>query len=135
MPANDITSGATPAQIGSISAEVIATLGLALTAGEPIYLGQTNIDHMQGRHPQDYAKYGAHIALILREPDFVGINPKDQSLEYVKEFVIAGEFVKVAVRVSTAGRYYARSLYVLNASRVHNFVAKGTLKKPLDKQA
>ena len=47
----------------------------------------------------------------------------------MKEFLINGEFVKVAVRLSGGGALYARSLYVLNHNRVKNFIQKGTLKK------
>ena len=42
---------------------------------------------------------------------------------------IDNEYVKVAVRVASSGKYYARSLYVLNHNRVHNFIKKGTLKR------
>ena len=58
-----------------------------------------------------------------------GKNAKDDSIEFTKEFCINGEFVKVAVRISTRNIYYARSLYVLNPNRVKNFIAKGTLKQ------
>lgn len=56
-------------------------------------------------------------------------NAKDDSIEFTKEFCVNGEYVKVAVRVSTRNVYYARSMYVLNPNRVKNFIAKGTLKK------
>ena len=55
--------------------------------------------------------------------------PTDGSIEYVKDFQINGEFVKVAVRLSGGGTLYARSLYVLNHNRVINFIQKGTLKR------
>ena len=84
---------------------------------------------MQNRHPADYAKYGQFIPQILAQPDYVGENPADGSIEYVKDFQINGEFVKVAVRLSGSGKLYARSLYVLNSNRVNNFIKKGTLKK------
>lgn len=42
--------------------------------------------------------------------------------------MIDHEHVKVAVRVSNNGLYFARSLYVLNEKRVENFIQKGTLK-------
>lgn len=116
-------------KVGNISARVISLLGLPLQAGQPIYLGSSNIVHMQSRHPADYAKYGQYIPQILSAPDYVGENPKDGSIEYVKEFQINGEYVKVAVRLSGGGALYARSLYVLNQNRVHNFIQKGTLKK------
>ena len=84
---------------------------------------------MQSSHPQDYQKYQEYIGLILTEPEYVGVNPSDQSLEYVRAFQIdEHEYVKVAVRVSLSGRYYARTLYVLNPTRVHNFTQRGTLK-------
>lgn len=84
---------------------------------------------MQTSHPADFAKYGAEIVNILAHPDYVGQNPSDGSIEYVKEYLVEGEYVKVAVRLSKSDRYYARSLYVLNNKRVKNFIAKGTLKK------
>lgn len=92
-------------------------------------MGPSNLAHMQTSHPADFAKYGAEIVNILAHPDYVGQNPSDGSIEYVKEYLVEGEYVKVAVRLSKSDRYYARSLYVLNNKRVKNFIAKGTLKK------
>ena len=84
---------------------------------------------MQASHPGAFAKYGSQMTSILAAPDYVGQNPSDGSIEYVKEFLTDGEYVKVAVRLSGSNRYFARSLYILNNSRVRNFIAKGTLKK------
>lgn len=95
-------------------------------------LGESNVEHMKKRHPADYDKYGCDIELILSEPDYVGQNPKDSSIEYVKGYHIDGKYVKVAVRLSAKGTYFARSIYVLNNSRVTNFIAKGTLIKISD---
>ena len=82
---------------------------------------------MKNSHPEDYSKYGSYIIDILSKPEYVGINKKDDSIEYVKAFSIDNEYVKVAVRVSNNGVYYARSLYVLNSNRVENFIRKQTL--------
>ena len=40
-----------------------------------------------------------HLPEILVNPDYVGINPSDDPIEYVKIFENNGIFVKVAVRV------------------------------------
>lgn len=104
-------------------------MGIVVPGDRSIYLGASNIKHMQKSHPADYAKYGSQISNILASPDYVGQNPSDGSIEYVKEFVADGEYVKVAVRLSQTDRYYARSIYVLNDNRVKNYIAKGTLKK------
>ena len=116
-------------EVGRLGLRVIELLGLQLEANQPIFLGQSNILHMLDRHPQDYAKYGRYIPDIISSPDYVGENPKDGSIEYVKEFLIENEFVKVAVRMSQSEVLYARSLYVLNPNRAANFIRKGTLKK------
>ena len=116
-------------EVGKISARVKSLLCSTLQIDQPIYLGDSNVAHMISRHPQDYAKYGQYIPQILAAPDYVGENPKDGSIEYVKEFQIENEYVKVAVRLSGGGTLYARSLYVLNSNRVANFINKGTLKR------
>lgn len=108
---------------------MIAALNLSLPVGEPIFLGPTNVAHMQAKHAADYIKYGGYIPQILANPDYVGQNPSDGSIEYVKEYQVNNEFVKVAVRISSNGTLFARSLYVLNSNRVNNFIKKGTLKK------
>lgn len=116
-------------QVGKLTDRVIKLLGLNIPIDTPIFIGQSNIDHMRNSHPADYAKYGASISDILAAPDYCGINPKDGSIEFVKEYRVDGEFVKVAVRVSGGGNLFARSLYVLNYNRTQNFISKGTLKK------
>ncbi|WP_409967704.1 PBECR2 nuclease fold domain-containing protein [Bengtsoniella intestinalis] len=116
-------------RIGRVVPLVVNLLELEHPIDDTIYIGESNRNHMADTHPEDYKKYGGFIADILQAPDYIGQNPKDNSIEYVKEFVLDGEFVKVAVRVSGAGRFYARSLYVLNKRRTQNFIANGTLKK------
>ena len=118
-----------PDIVGNVSDHVASLLGLTISGDRSIYLGSTNLAHMKSSHPNDFAKYGKHLSTILANPDYVGQNPSDGSIEYVKEFVVEGDHVKVAVRLAASGRYYARSLYVLNPNRVQNFIKKGTLKK------
>lgn len=115
--------------VGKVTPKVETLLGLAGPKDKRIYMAPSNLQHMQTSHPSDWAKYGTELFNILAAPDFVGQNPSDGSIEYVKEFVVNGEYVKVAVRLSLSGHYYARSLYVLNSNRVKNFIVKGTLKK------
>lgn len=116
-------------KIGEFSEHVINLLGLNVPPGTPIYIGESNIEHMKTSHPEDFSKYGSDINKIILQPDYVGLNSKDSSVEFTKEYIVNDKFVKVAVRVSMNNVYYARSLYVLNTNRVKNFIAKGTLKK------
>lgn len=116
-------------QVGKLSQHVIELLGLTLSEGRSILLGESNIAHMVSRHPEDYALYGEYIPLILSMPDYVALNTKDESIEYVKEVQMDDIYVKVAVRVSARGQLFARSVYRLNTNRAKNFIEKGTLKK------
>ena len=114
-------------QVGKISQRTIDLLYLDIEPGTPIYLGKSNILHMSRTHPQDYKTYGKHILDILANPDYVGLNPKDDSIEYVKIFEMTNEFVKVAVRVSHAGVCYARTIYARDLTKLMKFVNKGHL--------
>ncbi len=115
-------------KIGIVSDKIQKTIKIQSLEDNSIYLGDTNIEHMKSSHPEDYQKYGSELENILNNPDYIGLNPKDNSLEYVKEFNIDNEYVKVAVRVSSSSKYYARSMYILNNNRVNDFIRKGTLK-------
>ena len=116
-------------QVGVLCQHVIDLLGLTMKEGQSILLGESNIAHMVSNHPADYAMYGEYIPLILSAPDYVALNAKDSSIEYVKEVQVNSIYVKVAVRVSARGQLFARSIYRLNTNRVLNFIEKGTLKR------
>jgi len=108
--------------IGALTQQVIDKLDLDFEAETPIYIGELNVEHMRRSHPNDYKKYGRKIGRILAEPDYIGLNDKDESIEYVKSF---GQFVKVAVRVSNNGLLYARSLYRVSDKQVDLWVLTG----------
>ena len=58
-------------QVGILCQRVIDLLGLSMTEGQSILLGESNIAHMVSRHPADFALYGEYIPLILAAPDYV----------------------------------------------------------------
>lgn len=118
-----------PQIIGQVTPQIENLLGIATPKDRNIYFGASNLAHMQSSHPADFAKYGHDLSDILAHPDYVGQNPSDGSIEYVKEYLVDNEYVKVAVRLAASDKFYARSLYVLNNNRVNNFIKKGTLKK------
>ena len=88
-------------KVGTVSENVKKLLGLSSMGDDNIYMSATNITHMETSHPSDYAKYKDQIQNILAYPDYVGQNPNDNSIEYVKNFIIDNEYVKVAVRLSS----------------------------------
>lgn len=73
-------------KIGVLDKRVIDLLSLNGIPNSPILIGDDNIKHMLAKHPEDYNKYNRYINDILNHPDYIRKNPKDDSIEYVKDF-------------------------------------------------
>ena len=116
-------------RVGEINQRVIDLLQLNIEAGTPILVGTSNVLHMMESHPEDYEMYKDYISDIINAPDYVGMNPKDKSIEYVKVFAIDEKWVKVAIRVSSSGVHFARTLYARDIKKMERFVKKGYLLK------
>lgn len=115
--------------IGKLDDKITSILEIEMPDDPMIYLGDQNIRHMISKQPDDYRKYGDRISEIVSEPDYVYLDPGDNSIEFIKEFIIFGEYVKVAVRASAASVYYVRTLYVIRNERVEDYIKNGKLKK------
>jgi len=113
--------------VGVISEDVVDLLGLEPPKDYNIYIGKQNIEHMIQSHPYDYQMYGNEIPSIIEFPDYIGYH--NESIEYVKEYKLNHEFIKVAVRVSLNGRYFARTIFSLNKERVQSSLKNGSLIK------
>ena len=74
--------------IGYISQAVIDTLDLCIKPNTPVFIGDANIEHIKNRHPYEYDKYYDDISTIINSPDYVGINPKDASILFVRLYEI-----------------------------------------------
>lgn len=115
--------------IAYISQMVIDILELELAPNTPVFIGETNLEHIKNRHPYEYERYLPDIGLIISSPDYVGLNPKDASILFVKLYEVNGEYVRVAVRISSGGKCYAKTLHLLSTCNAERYIEKGTLKK------
>lgn len=116
-------------QIGTFSEKVIGLLQLDLEANTPIYIGDSNIEHIKKRHPYEYEKYFSSIEDIIANPDYVGQNPSDKSIAFVKTYQLGSEYIRVAVKIMTSGRCYAKTLHLLSTCNAERYIEKGTLQK------
>lgn len=114
-------------QIGSFSPSVINTLNLDIIPNTPIMIGETNIEHIKKRHPYEYDKYFHDIQHILKSPDYIGINPNDKSILFVKEFSVDKEYIRVAVKVTSSGKHYVKTLHLLSTCNAERYIGKGSL--------
>ncbi len=117
-------------KVGKIKQNIIDLLQLRnIKADTPIFIGTMNEQHIEKRHPYEYDKYFNDIENILDQPDYIGINPKDNSITYVKEYIIASEYIRVGVKVSAKGIAYAKTLHLLSTYNAERYIQKGTLIK------
>lgn len=119
-----------PTEIGKINEIVIKILNLSLDPDTPVFMGETNLQHMKDEHPDDFLKYGDKIVEILKTPDFVAQHPKKDSIEYIKKFYDEEieDYVLVAVRATKSEIHFARTLFVMADDKVIQYNKKNALK-------
>lgn len=113
--------------VGHFSKDIIDLLNLSVEENTPIFIGDVNETHMRNRHEYEYDKYRGDISTILKQPDYVGVSPHDNSVMYVKDYMEAGEFVRVGVKISGSGKYFVRTLHLLSTYNAERYIEKGTL--------
>ena len=86
---------------------------------------------MKKRHPEDFEKYYDKLYEIIKKPDFVNLNPKDNSIRYLK---ILDDCVVVGVRVSSNGVFYARTLFTYSDEKFKKQLEAGYLIKVWKKE-
>ena len=114
-------------KVGIFKQEIIDLLGLNIEAGTAIYVGDQNIKHMKQRHPEVFDLYFPRIEEILDDPDYVGWDNKNQSVDYVKLYLVANEYIQVSVRISATNVQYARTLFLLMTYKAQRYIDQGTL--------
>ncbi len=116
-------------EVGRISQKIIELLQLNLSPNTPVYIGKSNIEHIKNRHPYEYDKYYSDLSNIINLPDYVGLSPKDSSILFVKLYEFDGEYIRVAVKITSVGKCYAKTLHLLSTCNAERYLQKGTLKK------
>ena len=101
---------------------------MKINEGTPIYIDPSNIEYIKSRHPYEYEKYFPYIGDIISAPSYVGKNPSDESITFVKFYQTGEEYVRVAVRETTNGTAFAKTLHLLSTANAERYIEKGTLK-------
>lgn len=108
-------------EIGKITKEVIQILGLNYKQELPIFIGDSNINHIKERHKKDFEKYGDKIKDIIRNPTYLARNEKKQSIEFIKRYKVHDAFVLVVVRVSKNNVNFVRTMYRIDEKKVKKY--------------
>ena len=117
-------------KIGKFSKKIIDLLNLNIPENTEIYIGNQNREHMEKKHSHDYYYYHHLLPNIISNPDYVGIEPKNNSIEYIKEVSIdPSVIIKIAIRVSSNGKYFIRTMYNISDHKIQSALNKGYLFK------
>lgn len=116
-------------KVGVIKKEIINILKLDISPGTPIYIGKTNIEHIKSRHPAEFDLYFSRMEEILDNPDYVGKNEKNDSIDYVKIYRLGSEYLQVSVRVASSGSCFVRTMFLLMTYKAERYIEQGTLIK------
>ena len=120
--------------IGQVTDEVKEIFNIVLEASDIKVNKEGLRSHMLKRHHNDVIHHIEDLELILRNPDFVGVNPreKDASFEYVKRF---DDNVLVAIKLHKSGDFfYVPTMYRLQDFKLQSRIKSGRLRK-LDKKS
>ena len=115
-------------KIGVVGEAIVKNFNLQISPDTPIYIGLSNRIHMENAHREIYLEYESCMQDIIAFPDYVGVNPHDDSLEYYKKYGDVTLNIKLAVRPTEKGVYFAKTLYDINEHRLNSYLSKGRAK-------
>lgn len=72
----------------------------------------------------DYYKHIEQIPNIIQNPDYIGLHPKDNSLQYIKRI---DKIMLLGVRIKAKGDIFFRSTYPISESNLRKYLNSGTL--------
>lgn len=120
--------GSDTEKLGIIGKEIVDAFNLSIKPNTPIYIGLHNRIHMDNNHSDIYVEFADRMSDIIKNPDYVGINPHDDSLEYYRTFGEITIHIKIAVRPTKNGVYFAKTMYDVNDFSLKCYLRKGRIK-------
>jgi len=116
-------------EVGKVSQEVIDLLGITdLVADTPIVIWADRIKYIK-KHINDFESekqfeiYVEMIPELISEPDYVGLHPNEEGIEYV---AVLRKEVLIGIRFkSNANELAIRSFYPLVEGKLDAYIQKG----------
>lgn len=116
--------------VGTLDQKVIDLLHLNLSPSR-IVLGSDKIEYIMKHKTkfeseQSFYYHIESIPNIISHPDYIGLHPNGDSIEYIKKI---DEIMLVAVRVRTHGQLWVKSVFPITQDKLQKYIDSGTLKK------
>ncbi|MGN0455456.1 MAG: hypothetical protein ACI4F2_01180 [Acutalibacteraceae bacterium] len=116
-------------KIGIVGNDIVDKFALDISPDTPIFIGLNNRIHMENNHGEIYRTYSERMCEIISGPDYVGVNPHDNSLEYYKNYNDAVVHIKLAARPSKSGVFFAKTMFDISDSKLQSYLSKGRIKQ------
>lgn len=120
----------TPYHIGKLTNEINTLLGLSLGERD-IIIWKDRIKYIE-KHKSDFGseeEYKEHVEAIpsiVQSPDYVGLHPNGDGLEFIKRI---NGLMLVGVRIKSKGKLVVRSSYPIKETKLNNWLSSGRVKK------
>lgn len=116
--------------VGKVTKPILDTLNLSGSEKE-IVLWKDRIRYLDKHRAdfpsdEDFEKHIKMIPLIIKEPEYVGLHPKGDSVQFIKRI---DEIMLVGIRVSTNQRWSFRSAYPITQEKFDTYLQSGSIKK------
>ena len=114
-------------KIGQVTNEVKEIFNIVLEASDIKVNKEGMRSYMMKRHHNDVIQHIEDLELILSNPDFVEINPREKgaSFEYVKRF---DDNVLVAIKLHKSGDFfYVPTMYRIQDYKLQSRIKSGRL--------
>lgn len=121
-----------PQKIGILNNKAIQLLGLNRPEAD-ILMSADKLKYLE-KHKSDFkndADYDLHVSLIpkiIENPDYIGVHPSGESVEYIKTI---NETILVAVRLNQKDKLWFKTMFVLTPAKLKAYLDSGTIKKYL----
>lgn len=113
--------------IGTLTQDVINFLKLGRKPGN-ILLWDDRFKYIEKHKSyflseEDYIKHIKQIPEIIKNPDYLGLHPKDNSIQYIKRI---SHIMLVGIRIKNAGDLNFRSSYPITEDTLNTYITSNT---------
>lgn len=117
-------------KIGELTNEVIDILGIERKPCNIVMWGDRlkySEKHKKDfKNDDDYYEAMENIPNIIQYPDYVGLHPKDGSIQYIKKI---NELMLVGIRLKPYGELCYRTAYPIKEYQLNSYIKSGRAKQ------
>ena len=127
-------NGKSKIKIGELTQEIIKLLGINRKPCNIVMwserLKYTEKHKVNFNTEEEYKEAIKNIPNIIKKPDYVGLHPSDNSIQYIKQ---VNKLMLVGIRLKSEGEISYRTAYPITESQLKDYIRKGRVKKLCNK--